>query len=237
MTLPASQPASATVLVVDDLPENLALLFDVLSGAGFKVLVAASGDEALERLPELQPDLILLDVLMPGRDGFAVCRELKQDAAFAEVPVIFMTARSDTVDKVTGFRAGAVDYVGKPFEADEVLARVRAHLQLRRMRRELEQQNESLAARSNDGARPNASSRIPWTRPWSSPPPRATSSSAPTMPGCCSAATSASASPTIADAHRGLVPDRAGAGAPLVVERPDGSLQVRLYSERGRARR
>lgn len=146
--MPTEEPTAtpSTILVVDDVPENLALLFDVLGGAGFNVLVAESGETALERMHELHPDLILLDVVMPGIDGFETCRRLKAETRWAETPVIFMTALSETVDKVTGFRAGAVDYVGKPVEADEVLARVRAHLQLRQLRRELEERNRSLAA-------------------------------------------------------------------------------------------
>jgi CheY-like chemotaxis protein/DNA-binding CsgD family transcriptional regulator len=145
--IPSRPPAAAppTVLLVDDVPENLAVLFEVLSGDGLEVLVAENGEQVLARLPEMRPDLILLDVRMPGMDGFEVCRRLRQMPAFAEVPVIFMTALNETVDKVEGFRAGAVDYVTKPFEAEEVLARVRAHLQLRALRRELERRNRALA--------------------------------------------------------------------------------------------
>lgn len=135
-----------TILVVDDVPENLAVLFDVLSEAGFEVLVADSGVVALERLPVLQPDLILLDVLMPDLDGFEVCEQIRRTPEFRDVPVIFMTALTETVDKVKGFRVGAVDYVSKPFEAEEVLARVEAQLELRRLRSELEQRNSVLAA-------------------------------------------------------------------------------------------
>ena len=145
MKIPASDPTRATILVVDDVPENLAVLFEVLSEAGFEVLVAESGSLALERLPVLLPDLVLLDVRMPGVDGFEVCRRIRADGRFSELPVIFMTALNETVDKVAGFRAGAVDYVTKPFEAEEVLARVRAHLQLRALRRELENRNATLA--------------------------------------------------------------------------------------------
>lgn len=139
----AARPA--TVLIVDDVPENLAVLFEVLSGAGLEVLVAESGAVALERLPVFNPDLVLLDVRMPGVDGFEVCRRLKAWSEYAELPVIFMTALNETVDKVEGFRAGAVDYVTKPFEAEEVLARVRAQLQLRALREALEQRNATLA--------------------------------------------------------------------------------------------
>ena len=133
------------VLAIDDVPENLAVLFELLAGSGFEVLVAESGEKALERIDELRPSLVLLDVLMPGLDGFEVCRRLKAMPAYAEVPVIFMTALNETVDKVKGFRAGAVDYVSKPVEAEEVLARVRAHLQLRELRQTLEERNRTLA--------------------------------------------------------------------------------------------
>ncbi len=141
MTSPIS-----TILIVDDVPENLAVLFEVLSVAGFEVLVAESGVTALERLPVLRPDLILLDVQMPDMDGFEVCERIKESPEFGDVPVIFMTALTETVDKVKGFRVGAVDYVSKPFEAEEVLARVKAQLELRRLQRELEQRNETLGA-------------------------------------------------------------------------------------------
>ena len=137
--------APSTILIVDDVPENLAVLFEVLTDAGFKVLVAESGLTALERLPELQPDLILLDVIMPDLDGFDVCSRIKASPEFGDMPIIFMTALTETVDKVRGFQVGAVDYVSKPFEAEEVLARVKAQLELRRLRGELEERNRTLA--------------------------------------------------------------------------------------------
>ena len=143
--LPPPPFASAgKILVVDDVPENLAVLVELLGGAGFEVLVAESGDIALAQLPGTRPELVLLDVLMPGLDGFEVCRRLKADPLHADLPVIFMTALTDTVDKVTGFAAGAVDWVSKPVDPDEVLARVQAHLQLRRLRRELAARNREL---------------------------------------------------------------------------------------------
>ncbi len=138
--------SAPTILVVDDVPENLAVLFDVLAGAGFEVLVAESGVTALERLPVLKPDLVLLDVLMPDLDGFEVCEKIKASPELGDVPVIFMTALTETVDKVRGFDVGAVDYVSKPFEAAEVLARVKAQLDLRRLQCELETRNRTLAA-------------------------------------------------------------------------------------------
>lgn len=134
-----------TILIVDDVPENLAVLFEVLSGAGFEVLVCESGVAALDRLEVFAPDLILLDVVMTELDGIEVCKRVKASPDFGDIPVIFMTALSETVDKVAGFQAGAVDYVSKPFESEEVLARVKAQLDLRRLQRELEARNEILA--------------------------------------------------------------------------------------------
>src|SRR5262245_42707322 len=117
----------ATVLIVDDNPANLDLLFQHLNQAGYKVLVAETGELALKRAELAQPEAILLDVMMPGIDGFETCRLLKQQAATQAIPVIFMTALADIEDKVKGFAAGGVDYVTKPFQPEEVLARVTAH--------------------------------------------------------------------------------------------------------------
>ncbi|HUG13290.1 MAG TPA: response regulator transcription factor [Opitutaceae bacterium] len=135
----------ATILVVDDVPANLGVLLEFLGHAGFKVLVAESGRGALEQLAYSKPDVVLLDVIMPDLDGLAVCRRLKQDAATRDIPVIFMTALTETVDKVAGFAAGGVDYVTKPVQPEEVLARVRAHIEIRRLQQELEEKNRALA--------------------------------------------------------------------------------------------
>ena len=140
-------PASAArphVLIVDDLPANLGVLQGVLEEAGFHVLVATSGERALTRLAYMRPDLILLDVNMPGLDGYETCRRLKADARWRETPVIFLTAQDDAVDKLRGFEAGAVDYITKPLHAEEVLARVRAHLQIRSLQRALAEKNALL---------------------------------------------------------------------------------------------
>lgn len=134
------------ILVVDDVPDNVAVLFDFLRGHGFKVLVSESGAHALRDLPHMAPDLILLDVMMPEMDGFETCRRLKADPAFADVPVFFMTALGDPVDKVRGLQAGAADYIAKPIFPEEVLARIRVHLELRDRNRELAEQNERLDA-------------------------------------------------------------------------------------------
>lgn len=134
------------ILIVDDLPGNLGGLLDFLHDAGYEVRVAASGEIALERLERTRPDIILLDVNMPGIDGYETCRRLKADPRWRETPVLFLTALSDLVDKVRGFEVGAVDFISKPLQAEEVLARVRAHLQIRALQQTLEDQNELLRA-------------------------------------------------------------------------------------------
>jgi CheY-like chemotaxis protein/DNA-binding CsgD family transcriptional regulator len=133
-------PEKSTILVVDDTPANLAVLTDLLDREGFEVVVARDGAGALDRLRTLVPALILLDVLMPGLGGFETCRRLKADPRLAEVPVFFITAQTESVDKLEGFAAGAVDYITKPFFADEVLARVRAHLRIRELQAEVAEQ-------------------------------------------------------------------------------------------------
>ncbi len=137
----------ASILVVDDTPTNVSVLLEVLERAGFKVLVARDGESALEQAGYAHPDLILLDVMMPGIDGFETCRRLKQLPQTAHVPVIFMTALTDVQDKVRAFEAGAADYVSKPFQHEEVLARVSAHLGLENLRRELRDANSELEKR------------------------------------------------------------------------------------------
>ncbi|RFP13152.1 response regulator [Duganella sp. BJB488] len=140
-----------TILIVDDTPANLAVAVDMLEQHGLRLSVAQSGDEALRRVAFAPPDLILLDVMLPGIDGFEVCRRLKASAApIATVPVIFMTALDDTADKVTGFRAGAVDYVTKPLQAEEILARVTTHLRLAAMQARLTSQNALLASENHE---------------------------------------------------------------------------------------
>lgn len=129
----------STILVVDDNPTNIQVLFDVLSRIGYRVAIAKSGENALQRLQSYLPDLILLDVMMPGIDGFETCRQLKENPQTEEIPVIFMTALSDPVDKVKGLNLGAVDYITKPIQHEEILARIRVHLQLQNLRKTLEQ--------------------------------------------------------------------------------------------------
>ncbi len=136
--------SQATVLLVDDTPANLSLLIDTLRGAGHEIRVAESGERALKQVSVIAPDLILLDVMMPGLDGFETCRRLKADARWRETPVLFVTAVDEVTDKLRGFEAGGVDYITKPIQPMEVLARVNAHLQLSSLRRELARQNDAL---------------------------------------------------------------------------------------------
>lgn len=138
----ATRPA--TVLLVDDVPENLDLLIDTLRAAGHEIRVAESGERALKQLPYVEPDLVLLDVMLPGISGFDTCRRMKADPRWREVPVLFVTAMTEVTEKMKGFEAGGVDYLTKPFHPQEVLARVTAHLQLSQLRRQLQQKNEEL---------------------------------------------------------------------------------------------
>lgn len=134
-----------SILVVDDTPTNLKVLFELLNQSGFKVSIAKSGESALKKVHEALPDLILLDVMMPGIDGFETCRRLKSDSRSKDIPVIFMTVLSDLVDKVKGLKLGAVDYITKPIEQEEVLARINVHLELRKAQLRLLQE-EKMAA-------------------------------------------------------------------------------------------
>ncbi|MBD0344621.1 MAG: response regulator, partial [Coleofasciculus sp. Co-bin14] len=132
---------TGVILIVDDTPTNLEVLFDFLANTGFTVLVAEDGESAIDRAEYAPPDLILLDVIMPGIDGFETCRRLKANDLTKNIPVIFMTALSDTVDKVRGLNLGAVDYVTKPLQHEEVLARIKLHLHLGRLTKTLQEQN------------------------------------------------------------------------------------------------
>nr|CRH05717.1 Putative response regulator receiver modulated metal dependent phosphohydrolase [Candidatus Magnetococcus massalia] len=131
------------VFVVDDTETNIDVLLETL-GQDYDVSVALDGESALEDIPETTPDLILLDIMMPGMDGYEVCRRLKADPATAEIPIIFITAKQETSDETAGFSVGAVDYITKPFSPPVVQARVRTHLQLVQAHRELANQNEIL---------------------------------------------------------------------------------------------
>ncbi len=135
---------NSMILVVDDNPANLGMLFEYLSKYEFNVRVAQSGEAAFEFLKSEKPALILLDIMMPGMDGLEICRRLKEHHETRDIPVIFMSALSDTVDKLKGFYMGGVDYITKPFQTEEVLARVTIHLNLRNLRYSLEKKNGEL---------------------------------------------------------------------------------------------
>jgi len=147
MDFEADRPlAGHTILMVDDTPANLAVLSRALEDAGLEVLVAQDGEEAVQRALFVHPDLVLLDVVMPGIDGFDTCRRMKANALLRDVPVIFMSALTEQGDKLRGFDAGGVDYVTKPFDIQEVLARIHTHLSLRDARHRLAAQNAALQA-------------------------------------------------------------------------------------------
>ena len=131
-----AEEESGLVLIVDDTPENLTLLRAILEGRGFRVAVANSGERALKNAGRLSPDLILLDVMMPGMDGYETCRRLKAEQATREIPVIFVTAKTDLADVVEGFACGGVDYIAKPYRTEEVSARVDTHVRMRLLQRE-----------------------------------------------------------------------------------------------------
>jgi putative two-component system response regulator len=131
------------VLIVDDNPTNIDLLVNTLKDS-YQLGIAKNGAKALEYAARHRPDLVLLDIMMPGMDGYEVCRRLKGEPGTAAIPVIFITAMTETVSKTKGFELGAVDYITKPFHAAEVTARIRTHLSMEEMRHQLASQNEIL---------------------------------------------------------------------------------------------
>jgi response regulator RpfG family c-di-GMP phosphodiesterase len=137
-----TSPSKGLILAVDDTAASLKLLTDILHGEGYEVRSAINGELALGAAASQSPELILLDVSMPGMDGFEVCQRLKADKRTCGIPVIFVSAMTDTQEKVKGFGIGAVDYVTKPFQREELLARVRTHLELNRLRNHLEERVE-----------------------------------------------------------------------------------------------
>lgn len=140
----AEQLPKGDILIVDDTPDNLRLLSQMLSERHYRVRAATGGERALASARLSPPELILLDIKMPDMDGFTVCRALKADRATADIPVIFISALDDVADKVQAFAAGGVDYVTKPFQWEEVLARVETHLALRRLQQTLERANRKM---------------------------------------------------------------------------------------------
>ncbi|MFT5681671.1 MAG: DNA-binding NarL/FixJ family response regulator [Myxococcota bacterium] len=123
------------ILIIDDNPNNLKVILSHFEAYSFEMYTALDGETGLRRARLAQPDLILLDIQMPGIDGYETCRRLKANPQTADIPVIFMTARTESADKVQGFDVGAVDYVTKPIEVNELMSRVRAHLEIRRLQR------------------------------------------------------------------------------------------------------
>ncbi len=138
------KPDPPLLLLVDDQPANLDLLVDYLQDAGLDLAVSIRGEEALTLAKKRKPSLILLDVMMPEMDGYQLCAKLKEHSGTRNVPVIFMSALSDTGSKVKGFEAGAVDYVTKPLQREEVLARIHSHLTIRHQQLELKKKNRDL---------------------------------------------------------------------------------------------
>lgn len=132
------------ILIVDDNPNNLGVLFDYLTHEGFTVFVALDGETALEQIQHTKPDLILLDIMMPGIDGFETCVRLKSSPITQDILVIFMTAITETLDKVKAFKVGAVDYITKPIQHQEVLSRIQTHLTNCRLQKKLNKKNEQL---------------------------------------------------------------------------------------------
>jgi two-component system sensor histidine kinase/response regulator len=138
----------ADILIVDDIPANIQLLSQLLIENGYKVRKLISGERALKAVELQAPDLILLDIKMPGMDGYEVCRQLKASEATCDIPIIFISALDDVFDKVKGFEAGGADYIIKPFEPVEVLARVSAQLKMQRLQQQLRCANVQLAAQN-----------------------------------------------------------------------------------------
>ncbi|MGE0084540.1 MAG: response regulator [Desulfococcaceae bacterium] len=130
-----AEKLEACVLIVDDNPKNLQVLGTVLKQAGYQIVVAQTGIQALKAVQKIVPDLILLDIMMPEMDGFETCRKLKNMQITKDIPIIFLTARTETEDVIRGFESGAVDYVVKPFNSLELLTRVNTHIELTRQRK------------------------------------------------------------------------------------------------------
>ncbi len=147
MNLAQFNSINGTILVVDDTPENVYLLEELLSDLGYTINTAASGYLALSSAKQNPPDLILLDIKMPEMDGYEVCEKLKADSITADIPVIFLSALNESFDKVQAFKVGGVDYITKPFQLDEVLARVESQLRLQAAKAEIKQLNDALELR------------------------------------------------------------------------------------------
>ncbi len=151
---------NAFILIVDDVPKNLLVLGSILSSKGYHFTPACSGEQALKIIEKRPPDLILLDVMMPDMDGYEVSETLKESSETKEIPIIFLTARVEPEDIVKGFEAGGVDYITKPFNPTELLARIRTHLELRQARKELSKQNIILEKKIKERTKELYDSRV-----------------------------------------------------------------------------
>ncbi len=151
---------NATVMLVDDTPANLEVLREMLQDQGYRVLVFPSGETALKALGRNVPDLILLDIMMPDMDGFEVCRRIKDEERLRDIPVIFISALDDTANKIRAFTEGGVDYITKPFQERETLARVDIHIRLRRMQQELREYSLHLERLVSEKVREISSSQM-----------------------------------------------------------------------------
>ena len=144
----SESPDTAAIVVVDDNPQNLRLLKSILSREGFEIHLIDNAEQAQTTICSVVPDLILMDIMMPDIDGFTLCRLLREHDTIKDIPIIFISALSDIKDKLEAFTAGGVDYVTKPFNPHEVLARVNTHLKLRTMQKELQKKISSLNKKS-----------------------------------------------------------------------------------------
>ena len=142
-------PRPAKILIIDDIQDNLELLGELLTLDGFHVEIAMGGEMALKRVQEFRPDLILLDTLMPGMDGYEVCARLKAEENTKNIPVVFVSSKTDVDSKVKGFRVGGVDFINKPFQHAEILVRVNTQITMQRLRQHLEEQNAKLEHLAN----------------------------------------------------------------------------------------
>ncbi len=146
----SGKPAKPMILIVDDVSKNIQLLGNILRKENYQISFATNGEQALSMIVDVNPDLILLDIMMPGMDGYEVCKRLKDNPKSAEIPVIFLTAKTETADVVKGFRLGAVDFVSKPFNSPELLARVKTHIQLKNAKEKLKKNAEQLKKKNKE---------------------------------------------------------------------------------------
>ncbi|WP_409028983.1 response regulator [Gracilimonas sediminicola] len=149
------KPKESLILIVDDTPANLRLLSHVLTKEGYEYIEASNGHEAIELAKKHEPDLILLDIMMPDISGFEVVKRIKSNQLLEDTPVIFLSSLSDTEDKVQGFKYGGVDYITKPFQKEETLARIKTHLQIRSLQKQLNERIKILREREIELSRLN----------------------------------------------------------------------------------